>query len=450
MDAKQEGISDLWRRLLVTLAVISAFVALMYIPVPGVPEAGFIDNQRSASLGTFAIGPFVSAFLLVEFAALIVPPWRELRISGTEGRHRLRRASYMLALGFTLLQAWALIQTLQTGALIEVQVGLAIVSWVGAWALVLVMLQIIERAGLGPSFAILMVAGALLEVYRDNAGKDAAQLLSDSGGFMGPAIGLAVVIGAFLWVFRRSALASKGARDEARNVDWHDWRVLAPTMGLVSIGWAYSVSDFLWALGEDPAFEALTMLDVAIGADLTGWFILEIAIIILGGIVASWLFFRPRHVLGLWSAVAHSFDGKPEDGELEAHFFASWKQEVAISMAFLLAVFLAETFAGGVVSLVGSIVMGWTIALGVDLYREIAFRLRHATVEVADEVHRLYALPVVVDLIEQQGIATLARAQCLRSLLHFFGPHVPIEVLVPADRVVEARDALEVGEGDDD
>jgi hypothetical protein len=246
-------------------------------------------------------------------------------------------------------------------------------------------------------------------------------------------------------MFQSTTAVRSATQGEERGVDWRRWTVMMPTMGFVSLAWTYSIPNFLDLLEQQYGVQAIGKLATPVFGDLTGWFVLQCIILVLGGIAASWLFYRPGNVLDLWEAVAGAFDPDVRRDELREHFEGEWKHAVALSIAFVAAIFLAETFAGGgVLAVLGATLVGWIVALALDLQSEVAFRLRHGRVDVADEVHRLYALPVAVDLIERRGIPTLARARCMRSLLHFFGPHIPIEILVPVERVAEAREALEV------
>ena len=56
----------------------------------------------------------------------------------------------------------------------------------------------------------------------------------------------------------------------------------------------------------------------------------------------------------------------------------------------------------------------------------------------------MYAVAPAVRLLQSAGIPAFARGLRVRSLLLFFGPHVPIELLVPAEHAARARAFLEV------
>ncbi|TDP75272.1 SecY translocase [Bradymonas sediminis] len=380
--------------------------------------------------------------MLVEFAALIVPPWRKLRISGVPGRQKLRRASYVLGFILTAIQGSAMTQMLADTS--GMQPGLMLISWLGACALIIGLLIAIERVGVGQGFSLFLLAATVLETFGTVDSLFAWELVSQSGEDLVSIVALLAVVGACWWIFRRPPTLGT-SNDEAppTGIDWRRWGIIAPTMGFVSLNWAYEMPTLIAAIKnyyvDVPSHGA--------GHPSPGWnadFFIVIGVLILGGIFASMLFYRQRYVLGLWSAVAEVFDPSYEPAKLKAHFKSAWIKAVQLSLAFVVVVFVADTVTHGIIGLLGAIIVGWSVAIAIDLQREISFRLQHGALGVVDEVHRLYVLPPELALIERRGIPVLARATCMRSLFHFFGPYIPIELMVPIARVEEAQEALEL------
>ncbi|MFW5967910.1 MAG: hypothetical protein ACOCV2_10345, partial [Persicimonas sp.] len=193
-------------RLLVSAAVVAVVVVLAHLPVPGAPDLSAVGMEGVVSLGAFNIRPFIYAFLLVEFAALVVPRWRELRTSGLEGRWKLRRASIALAFVFTFIQGWSITLTLERYGHLDFQRALMIVSWLGACGLIAVLINLIDRYGLGQSFSILVIVSVALEI-------DVNYLEIGSKELAGPnfepylaTLGVVVVVAA--WSLSAVALAS--------------------------------------------------------------------------------------------------------------------------------------------------------------------------------------------------------------------------------------------------
>ncbi|MDB4998628.1 MAG: hypothetical protein JWM74_6060, partial [Myxococcaceae bacterium] len=93
------SMSSFARRAAITIAVPGALLALRhYVPLPGVPLELFdIAQQGGAapvSIGVFSLGvmPAITAYVLVEVMAFLVPRWSRMRHAGPAGRAPLERA----------------------------------------------------------------------------------------------------------------------------------------------------------------------------------------------------------------------------------------------------------------------------------------------------------------------------------------------------------------------
>lgn len=108
---------------------------------------------------TYGLGlsPVVIAFLLVELAAAVMPPWRALRVNGPEGRATLTRAAWRLS---AVVMAWELmVIALQFGAsLSSISMWLVMLLLMNAgWTLALVFIaRLVSRAGLVNGYALLL------------------------------------------------------------------------------------------------------------------------------------------------------------------------------------------------------------------------------------------------------------------------------------------------------
>ncbi len=82
-------------------------------------------------------------------------------------------------------------------------------------------------------------------------------------------------------------------------------------------------------------------------------------------------------------------------------------------------------------------------AIGMDVIGEWRARVGHADwVRIAVE-HRVYAARTLVWALEREGLAVLARGLEARTCLHFFGPYIPIELLVHAGEEERAAAIVE-------
>jgi hypothetical protein len=84
-------------------------------------------------------------------------------------------------------------------------------------------------------------------------------------------------------------------------------------------------------------------------------------------------------------------------------------------------------------------VMAIVAAVLLDAREEWRFRARHPDLAPAWTVNRLYAVQPALEALGAAGIEAFPRGLRHRSLLQFFGPYVPVTLLVPAQRVEEAQ-----------
>ncbi|MCP4502658.1 MAG: hypothetical protein GY822_22155 [Deltaproteobacteria bacterium] len=74
---------------------------------------GFIPLNHTTWMA-IGIAPFLTAFVVVEICAVVVPQWRSLRITGPEGRARLTYMAIALGIGLSAFQVAMLVQWLST------------------------------------------------------------------------------------------------------------------------------------------------------------------------------------------------------------------------------------------------------------------------------------------------------------------------------------------------
>jgi hypothetical protein len=93
----------------------------------------------------------------------------------------------------------------------------------------------------------------------------------------------------------------------------------------------------------------------------------------------------------------------------------------------------------GVLEMLGVAVL---VAVALDVQSEWRFRRRHGVVASIWPVHQVYAAPAVIEALAAKEIPALPRGLRHRALLQLFGPFVPIEILVPAEKAAAAGELL--------
>ena len=164
-----------WRRLTVTVAAVAIVYAASYVALPGMEElAPFMSENGwghgSGSVFMLGLMPFLSAFLLVEIVALLVPRWRPLRLSGPIARARLMRATVILGVLLAVLQSrfvasW-LAQAMAARALIALPIaapstGVLALTMAAGVLVLWILAGLVTRHGLGNGISVILFAGVL-------------------------------------------------------------------------------------------------------------------------------------------------------------------------------------------------------------------------------------------------------------------------------------------------
>jgi preprotein translocase subunit SecY len=179
-DAARFG--DVRKRLLFLIGGLIVYRIGTYIPVPGIdPEAVrkfFSDNQQNIfgivnmfsggalsrlSIFTMGVMPYISASIIVQMMAMVVPQWMEYRKEGESGRRKLTEITRYGTLGLALFQSFVTAGGLQTQhmvvapgwqflfvATITMTTGAMFLMWLGE--------QITER-GVGNGISMIILGG---------------------------------------------------------------------------------------------------------------------------------------------------------------------------------------------------------------------------------------------------------------------------------------------------
>ena len=129
-DAARFG--DVRRRLFFLIGGLIVYRIGTYIPVPGIdPErvaSFFRDNAQTIfgivnafsggalqrmSIFTMGVMPYISASIIVQMMAMVVPQWMEYRKEGESGRRKLTEITRYGTLGLALFQSFTSASLLQ-------------------------------------------------------------------------------------------------------------------------------------------------------------------------------------------------------------------------------------------------------------------------------------------------------------------------------------------------
>ena len=432
-----------WGRLGVSILCSALLGLASFVPLPGsddlmrnVHQTGLVGlSNLAARLSLMAIGftPALSAYMIVELALLIVPAWRGLRLGGSESR----RAPHRFVIGLSALLAF--VQSVGIATWLRDLGGpgtvlMAVRPWVPWVAIVLLPLgtlvfaglsAAIDRWGLGDGLSTLIVASSLPAIVsaiietvlvRSSADENAGTGLVLLGVMI-----VGVVTGTVLALNRQSLFRATA----------DPFTIEIPPSG---IGPLVLPSSLLALPASAAAIFGLQGFDLR----NLGGFAYNIVVVVLVaalGVVLALLYNQPRRVAAVWF-------GK---GASEAQVGAARKQVAAAALrgtALLLAIAFLQYFVPtffNVPFAIGFLVFIVATAVVLDLGKEWSFRRSHPGLSRVWPVHRVYAVQPALAALSAAGIPAFPRGLHHRTLLQFFGPYVPITLLVPAEKAEDAE-----------
>ena len=436
-----------WLRLLVTIGAIlgvrySAHLLLSSInpeELENLAASAGSGGSILAQFSVFALGitPIISAFVLVEMCALAVPRWRPLRQEGRggSGRVRLLRAVVALSIALALVQGYAVSMWLTslssfTGPIYQgVMSGYPDMLFValtltGGVMVIWVAATLVSRHGLGNGFSVLVLASvfsALIDLYHQiDASSPAAMDL-----FWFIAIILAVVLATSL-VLRLRIGGPHGLRTPTSGV--------VPLIEIVSL---FSLIPSVLILVGDNELGVWLLMKVSywlgqLSPGTTGRPVLFTVLLVTLTGLFSWLFSRPRPL----SSSARLVESGPADNNLKPAFWLA----AAVSAGYLLAVSWLYRAVGDVGLHVFDLVLFIAAtAVVMDLVGEWRARRYLADPVTVWLLHQVQAADLVLGVLAKAEIPAHARTRYHRALLYFFGPYLPIEIMVARSDRARAR-----------
>lgn len=406
------------QRVLVTLAVLGVLIGLSLTNLESTRSVSLFDPTevfpKFSWLG-LGFSPLLNGYFIVEVIALIVPPLRWRRVSGGAARRPLVIASWVLGLMLATVQCGVMARA--SGEL-GFSASMMAATLVG-WALVVVA----HRFGVLNGFSVAALASldgfTSLQRWRMVEREELAP------GALLVVFGLlAAAAYAIVWLSRRPAA------QPAIPV-----RAPPPVSGLgmaasasVLMSLPSTAANFVRSL--QPFSRALQTSQLLFVASWLG-------VAALFTVFWSTLFFRPRVVASMWKRWNPELDDVSTLLAARAAVPTAIRDALNLNVAFALPMQLVAPIS---VSLVSAVMVTALVLLdGLD---ELRFRRAHGALVTVYELARVPEVDAVLHRLTSRGIAAFARTRHHRAAFQFFGPHLAIEVMVPAGRAAEARAVL--------
>ncbi|WP_101069058.1 preprotein translocase subunit SecY [Roseovarius salinarum] len=205
--------TDLRNRILFTIGLLMVYRLGTYIPVPGIDGAELREFMAGAQssiggmlsmftggalgrMGIFALGimPYISASIIVQLLAAMVPSLEQLKKEGEMGRRKINQYTRYGTVGLATLQSYGLAVSLQSGDLVTDPgiffIASCMITLVGGTMFLMWLGEQITARGVGNGISLIIFVGIIAEVPAA-----LAQFLSQGrSGAISPAVIVGVMI----------------------------------------------------------------------------------------------------------------------------------------------------------------------------------------------------------------------------------------------------------------
>jgi len=427
-----------------TTALVPVLILLgERIPLSHVNADVFASGSVRLSPLAVGLGPFITAYALVELAALVIPSWRRWRHEA-RGRVRLERMSGVLAIALALVQAFGVAQSLEAAGIATdpgwgTRVVLTATLVGGACAMALAA-RWATRRGLVNGYVLWWTLPVVIDLGRGAAFRQAA-VHGGTRDVVLLGVALAVAIAATV-----VAVARGDASPAAVRVDDSAYR--GGTTGAPRPSFPIPVSSlqpitFAGAVLMFPAVLAslhvpgMRELQAVVQRGDVPFEAAYLTLIAFATVVAAALLYRPDEVSTFMRRL-----GSVSDATARADTVSALRRAMLPTLAYLLVLVLASRTAHGKASAIPAMV---TVALAtaalVDLVRSVAAHARERDLVCVTQLHDAYAVAALRAALGAEGIVARPRGMAVLSLLQAFGPYAPAELYV-RERDAERASAL--------
>ncbi|MGP3697905.1 preprotein translocase subunit SecY [Rhodobacter sp. NSM] len=204
--------TDLRQRIFFTIGLLMVYRLGTYIPVPGIDGSALREFMDSATagiggmlnmftggaisrMGVFALGimPYISASIIVQLMASMVPKLEQLKKEGEQGRKKINQYTRYGTVFLATFQAWGIAMSLEAGDLVT-DPGMffraaCVITLVGGTMFLMWLGEQITARGIGNGISLIIFVGIVAEVPAH-----IAQFLSQGrSGAISPAVIVGVI-----------------------------------------------------------------------------------------------------------------------------------------------------------------------------------------------------------------------------------------------------------------
>jgi preprotein translocase subunit SecY len=179
--------TDLRQRIFFTLGLLIVYRLGTYIPVPGIDGQALRDFMSNAGaglggilnmftggaisrMGIFALGimPYISASIIVQLLASMVPALEQLKKEGEQGRKKINQYTRYATVALALFQGYGIAMSIQAGGLAHTPGGYfvasCVITLVGGTMFLMWLGEQITARGIGNGTSLIIFVGIVAEI----------------------------------------------------------------------------------------------------------------------------------------------------------------------------------------------------------------------------------------------------------------------------------------------
>ncbi len=413
------------RPLLVSLGGMACVLVLgtRWLPGAEVVLGGTSMSVITLSWVAIGLGPFLSGAVLAEGLAFLIPPWRRRRGGDTATRAPIENLA--LVLGLALLAAQAFFLSQWIGSFIldgsfsvrsfsqpEFSERAVLIALLGGSAALYIIAKLISRYGLGNGYAVVLLAGTLALVP-DFLKQATALSTMDAFAFFKAFMLAAIAMVVSTSLIRRTVQTGTG-------------RLTLPLTGIAPLLIGPAILGVILAASRVGQLE-----ETLIQAEEFLYSMQFVSVVVASVLITAFALRRPSSQARIVSGATSASDSR------------SLVIAIVISIAFPLGLYYLMTS----IEALGEMVIPLTMlvlgpALALDLAGEFRARFRNPElVPVWDLQRPRYVLPIT-QALAHADIDCFVRGRYLRTLLSVVGPFIPMAIMVPKEKVSEARELI--------
>src|SRR4030042_5193583 len=396
--------------------------------------------------------PYLSAYMIVEILSLFIHPLKSWRKEGYAGRIKLKKIALRITFLFTLLAGFGNASGFEnirgvTGETIVLAPGwsfriISASTLTAGTFLTILIAELITKKGIGHGLSVLIFIG-----YGKRISSNIPQLKLVSYAYSPLAyflffaimvISLIVLIVLMEKSYRKIPVRFSDGVEAYIPLKLTSAGIIPASGGEWLIGLPITILGFTAMLGYQVSQK---LSEALLRGSIWHYMAYAIIIIFFYYLLVSF-FYNPKDMVTLLknkNASILSPLGKNE----ESYIDRSLESMIPIVALYLCVVLFVPNaifnlFLNFHLDSIGLIV---AVAIIFDLMEEIRLRKGKNLVKVA-ELHDVPMAGLVKSLFEQKRLPCYLRGYYHRALLYFFGPYIEISVLVPEDRMTDAKEVI--------